>query len=59
VVGSAWGIQSPVRTFSDMIYADVTLEPGAAIPIDAAHDSPLTNRTGAESMHVGVVQFET
>jgi len=38
VVGSAWGIQSPVRTFSDMIYADVTLEPGAAIPVDAAHE---------------------
>jgi redox-sensitive bicupin YhaK (pirin superfamily) len=38
VVGSAWGIQSPVRTFSDMIYADVALEPGAALPVDAAHE---------------------
>jgi redox-sensitive bicupin YhaK (pirin superfamily) len=38
VVGSAWGLRSPVRTFSDTIYADVALEPGAAIPVDAAHE---------------------
>jgi hypothetical protein len=27
--------------------------------IDGFLNSPLTNRAGAESMHVGVVQFET
>jgi hypothetical protein len=26
---------------------------------DRMRNSPLTNRAGAESMHVGVVQFET
>jgi redox-sensitive bicupin YhaK (pirin superfamily) len=29
VVGQAWGLRSPVRTFSDAIYADISLEPGA------------------------------
>jgi redox-sensitive bicupin YhaK (pirin superfamily) len=38
VVGSAWGLRSPVKTFSDTIYADVALEPGATLPVDAAHE---------------------
>jgi redox-sensitive bicupin YhaK (pirin superfamily) len=38
MVGRAWGLRSPVETFSDMIYADVTLDPGAALPVDAAHE---------------------
>ena len=38
MVGRAWGLVSPVRTFSDTIYADVMLDPGAALPVDAAHE---------------------
>jgi redox-sensitive bicupin YhaK (pirin superfamily) len=38
MVGRAWGLASPVRTFSDTIYADVTLDPGTALPVDAAHE---------------------
>ena len=38
VVGQAWGLRSPVETFSDTIYADVRLEPGAALPLDTAHE---------------------
>src|SRR4051812_16230853 len=38
MVGRAWGLCSPVQTFSDMIYADVTLDPGAALPVDTAHE---------------------
>src|SRR5919112_6463949 len=38
VVGSGWGRTSPVRAFSDTIFADVTLAPGAALPLDAAHE---------------------
>jgi redox-sensitive bicupin YhaK (pirin superfamily) len=38
VVGSAWGSTSPVRVFSETLYADVALEPGAALPVDAAHE---------------------
>jgi redox-sensitive bicupin YhaK (pirin superfamily) len=38
IVGQAWGLRSPVETFSDTIYADVWLEPGAALPLDPAHE---------------------
>jgi redox-sensitive bicupin YhaK (pirin superfamily) len=38
MVGRAWGLSSPVKTFSDTIYADVTLDPGAALPVDTAHE---------------------
>jgi len=35
VVGSLYGHTSPVPTLSDTIFADATLAPGAALPIDA------------------------
>ncbi|MCB1494570.1 MAG: pirin family protein [Bauldia sp.] len=38
IVGSLYGERSPVETFSDMFYADVTLEAGARLPIDAGHE---------------------
>jgi redox-sensitive bicupin YhaK (pirin superfamily) len=38
IVGQAWGLRSPVETFSDTIYADIRLEPGAALPLDRAHE---------------------
>src|SRR5215467_7646762 len=38
VVGQAWGLRSPVETFSDTIYADVRLEPGAVLSLDTAHE---------------------
>lgn len=38
VVGQAWGLRSPVETFTDTIYADVTLEPGAVLPLETAHE---------------------
>jgi redox-sensitive bicupin YhaK (pirin superfamily) len=38
VVGQAWGLRSPVKTLSETIYADVTLEPGAVLPLDTAHE---------------------
>jgi redox-sensitive bicupin YhaK (pirin superfamily) len=38
VVGQAWGLRSPVKTLTDTIYADVNLEPGAALPLDIAHE---------------------
>jgi redox-sensitive bicupin YhaK (pirin superfamily) len=48
VVGSAWGLTSPVRVFSDTIYADVALEPGAALPVDAAHEERALYTVGGE-----------
>ncbi|MEA2934711.1 MAG: hypothetical protein QOD74_1357, partial [Variibacter sp.] len=38
VVGAAWGMRSPVKAFSDTIYADVALAPGASLPVEAAHE---------------------
>jgi redox-sensitive bicupin YhaK (pirin superfamily) len=38
VIGSGWGCRSPVQVFSDTIYADAALAPGAALPVDAAHE---------------------
>lgn len=38
IVGRAWGLDSPVKTLSEMIYADVALDPGAALPLDAVHE---------------------
>jgi len=37
-VGSLYGERSPVETFSDMFYADVTLAAGSRLPIDAGHE---------------------
>lgn len=38
IAGSVLGATSPVRTSSPMFYADVALEPGAAVPLDPEHD---------------------
>ncbi|MEO8667005.1 MAG: pirin family protein [Bauldia sp.] len=38
IVGSLYGERSPVATFTDMFYADVTLQPGARLPIDPGHE---------------------
>jgi redox-sensitive bicupin YhaK (pirin superfamily) len=37
VAGSSDGMTSPVRTFSDMLYADIVLEPGARYALKAEH----------------------
>src|SRR6185437_4220780 len=34
IVGRAWGLHSPVKTLSEMIYADAVLDPGAALPLE-------------------------
>ncbi len=38
VAGSLFGETSPVRTFSEMFYADVELQAGAKIPLQAGHE---------------------
>ncbi|CTQ41904.1 pirin family protein [Roseibium aggregatum] len=35
IAGDLYGHKAPVKTASDMFYADITLEPGAKIPLDA------------------------
>lgn len=34
IAGSAWGMTSPVHTYSRILYGDVRLQPGASLPID-------------------------
>jgi redox-sensitive bicupin YhaK (pirin superfamily) len=38
VVGSLYGARSPVATTSETIFADVTLNAGSALPLDADHE---------------------
>ncbi|MEX2202245.1 MAG: pirin family protein [Dongiaceae bacterium] len=38
IAGQGWGATSPVAVFSDTIYAEVTLEAGATLPIGAEHE---------------------
>ena len=38
VLGTAWGEQAPVRTFTEMFYADVELAPGAKVPLPDGHE---------------------
>lgn len=38
LIGSIFGAKSPVRTFSEMFYADVVLKPGARLQIPTDHE---------------------
>jgi len=38
VAGHGWGARSPVRTPSDLFYADAVLQPGAAMPLPDEHE---------------------
>lgn len=38
IVGHAYGERTPVKTFSDMFYISVQLEPGASIPLPNDHE---------------------
>ena len=38
ISGSLYGARSPVRTLSEMFYADVTIEPGARLSVPAEHE---------------------
>jgi redox-sensitive bicupin YhaK (pirin superfamily) len=38
MAGSAYGASSPLKATSDTVFADVTLTPGAKLPVDAIYD---------------------
>lgn len=38
VIGSMGGLRSPVKTFSETLYVDLTLEAGARVPFDAGQE---------------------
>ena len=37
VIGSFEGLKSPVKVFSDTLYADINIQSGAKFPFAAAH----------------------
>jgi len=38
ILGTGWGARAPVKTFSEMIYADAMLEAGSALPMPDGHE---------------------
>ncbi|WP_181257077.1 pirin family protein [Pseudaminobacter soli (ex Li et al. 2025)] len=38
IVGNAWGQRAPVKTFSEMFYADAVLQAGAKLPLPDNHE---------------------
>ena len=38
ILGQAYGVASPVTTYSELFYLDVTLEPGASFPLPDDHE---------------------
>jgi redox-sensitive bicupin YhaK (pirin superfamily) len=38
ILGTGWGERAPVRTFTEMFYADARLEPGAVLPLPDGHE---------------------
>ncbi|WP_436399330.1 pirin family protein [Roseobacter sp. S98] len=38
ILGNAWGEKAPVRTFSEIFYADAVLQPDAQIPLPDDHE---------------------
>lgn len=38
IAGALYGARSPVRTLSEMFYADATLAPGAVLPLSVEHE---------------------
>jgi redox-sensitive bicupin YhaK (pirin superfamily) len=38
IAGTGWGLSAPVATASPLFYADVTLTPGAALPLPQGHE---------------------
>jgi len=38
IMGSLWGATAPTTTYAGTIYADIVLDPGGAVPIDAGAD---------------------
>jgi redox-sensitive bicupin YhaK (pirin superfamily) len=38
ILGTAYGATAPVRTFSEMVYADAELDPGTLLPLPDGHE---------------------
>jgi hypothetical protein len=54
IMGELWGERAPTTTYAGTIYADVALEAGAAVPIDAAADERAVYLADGEATLEGV-----
>lgn len=48
IAGALYGLTSPVKTFSEIFYADAQLEAGASLPLDAGHEERAIYLTSGE-----------
>jgi redox-sensitive bicupin YhaK (pirin superfamily) len=49
IMGELWGVRAPTTCYAGTIYAEIALEPGAAIPIDARADERAVMLVGGEA----------
>lgn len=49
IMGSLWGRTAPVTVHADTIYADISLHPGGAIPIDAGAEERAVYLAGGDA----------
>lgn len=54
IMGSLWGATAPTTTYAGTIYADIVLDPGASVPIDAAAEERAVYLAIGEAMLDGV-----
>jgi redox-sensitive bicupin YhaK (pirin superfamily) len=57
IAGHGWGLRAPVRTPSDLFYADAMLQPGAPLPMPEDHEERAAYVVQGE-VEVGGVRFE-
>lgn len=54
IMGTLWGARAPTTTHADTIYADVTLDAGGAVPIDASTDERALYLAAGDAMLDGM-----
>ncbi len=57
IVGHGWGLRAPVRTPSELFYADAVLQPGAPLPIPDDHEERAAYVVQGAA-EVGGIRFE-
>jgi redox-sensitive bicupin YhaK (pirin superfamily) len=53
ILGNAWGERAPVKTFSEMFYADAVLEAGVKLPLPDNHEDRGVYVTGGSVLIAG------
>jgi redox-sensitive bicupin YhaK (pirin superfamily) len=53
ILGNAWGARAPVKTFSEMFYADAVLEAGVKLPLPDNHEDRGVYVTGGSVLIAG------